>query len=509
MKKWLGFICTAVLLLLLNVLPVAAQVGDMGFFGGITEGVRLPKTTEVLLAQNASSSANMQLELAYKEVIFLSGEPVTFEGTINVRPSGSVTDKDSSGSYRVIYTVRGTDTASDDARIARTVTFTVNWRRQNNQVVKDYVATAWTETITAGGQTFTLDWRQSHFDVSILESRSAGVTYYAGDMSMKAVYRGDSATSHEVAGTIYGYTSAWSHSEVQRLDGRVYTAAWDMQYQVRPSVSVEKALQYSPNEPMAISFPGNYREVMANQSGLQYDITVQPTRFNHVAKTGGASISTYNTFEQLIAPDVSYLKGNFAEADISKLFAMEVLDGDPKFFQPNQQITRGQYVTMLVKALKLPIDTSYQQTSNSRTNKKVAVNVVFPDVMPERADYPYVMAAYTAGLAVGRGNGHFYVDSPIEREEAYVLLVRALGLSSLGPEPTPMTPFSDDASISAWAKKDLYAASRIGLLTGDLQGRVLPHTKISKAEAAAMVNRLVEYMRTGLRNDYSEYIVNY
>jgi len=506
MKKWIGFLCAAAATLLLGVTAVTADIGDSGFFGGITEGRRLPKTTEVLLAQNASSSANAATELAYSEVIFLAGEPVTFNGTLTVRPSGAVSDSENVGSYRVVYTVRPSASTDSDTSIARNITFNVNWRRQDNQIVRDYTVSSWTETISANGQSFQLDRARSHFEVSILEWKSAGVTYYAGDLSQLAVYRGDAGTTHELSGTIYGYETAWSRAEVQRLEGRVFANDWQMQYEVRPSVSVEKQLQYSQNEPMAIGFPGNYREVMSNQSGLQYNITVVPARMVGMETSGGATLNTYNTFEQLMAPDVSSLKGHFAEADISKLFAMGVLDGDVKFYQPNQQITRGQFVTMLVKALKLPIDTSYQQQSSKRGAK---VSIVFPDVLPERADYPYIMAAYNAGLAIGRGSGQFYVDATISRSEVIVLLIRALGLTNLGLEPTPMTPFTDDVSIPAWAKKDIYAAARLDVVRGDNRGNFNPLTPVSKAEAAAFINRLVEYMRTGLRNDYSEYIVNY
>jgi len=506
MKKWIGFLCALAASLLLGMMSVTADIGDSGFFGGITEGRRLPKTTEVLLAQNASGSANTVTELAYSEVIFLAGEPVTFTGIMTIRPSGAVADGADVGSYRVAYTVRASDSTPDNASITRNITFNVNWRRQDNQIVRDYTVYAWTETLSAGGQTFQLDRSRSHFDISILEWQSAGVTYYAGDLSQLAVYRGANGTSHELTGTVYGYETAWSRAEVQRLEGRVFTNDWQMQYEVRPSVSMDKQLQYSQNEPMAISFPGNYREVMSNQSGLQYDITVSPSRFYGIETSGGTTLGTYNTFEQLMAPDVSSLKGHFAEADISKLFAMGILDGEVKFFQPNQQITRGQFVTMLVKALKLPIDTSYQTQTNRRGAK---VSIVFPDVLPERADYPYIMAAYKAGLAIGRGNGQFYVDSTISRDEAIVMLVRALGLTNLGLEPTPMTPFTDDNLIPSWAKKDIYAATRISIVRGDARGNFNPATPVSKAEAAALVNRLVEYMRTGLRNDYSEYIVNY
>jgi hypothetical protein len=159
-----------------------------------------------------------------------------------------------------------------------------------------------------------------------------------------------------------------------------------------------------------------------------------------------------------------------------------------------------------VKAIKLPVELPQPTT---RAKKNVTVNIVFPDVSAERADYPYIMAAYKSGLAVGRGNGHFYADYTIQREEAICILLRTLGLGNLGLDPTPVTPFIDDANISGWAKQDLYAAYKLGLIKPDINGKINPKENISKAEAAALVNILVDYMRTGIISDYTEHIVNY
>lgn len=488
-----------------------AATGDSGFFGGITEGVRLPKTTELLLAKTGSNTFTNVTNMPYKEVLFLNGVPATFEGLLDVKYSGGIADTAASGTYKVAYTVKNSTTTDAAVTIKRSITYDVKWRREGSQIVKDYTVSAWTETLVVNGATFVLDRGQSHFDISILEVKTPGVTYYKGDVSQKAVYRNQSGggrTTLDVSGSFYGYNSAWSNTETYRLDGEVYNDVWQMSYQIRPSVSVSKTLQYSRNEPTAISFSGNYREVMQNESGLQYDIFNLPAQFYGTPETGNEYLKTYNTFEQLTAPDVSWLKGHAAEEDIAKLFSMQILEGDSTFYKPNQSITRAQYVTMLAKAIKLPIDKAEQQAAVNNS-KKVTINVIFPDVMPEREEYAYIMAAYRAGLAVGRGNGLFHSDYSIQREEAIVILLRTIGLGNLGLNPTPVTPFADDSKISSWAKKEIYAALRIGLIYPDANGNFKPGEYITKAEAAALVNRLIEYMRSGIANDYKEHIVNY
>ncbi len=494
-----------------------AQMGDMGFFGGISEGTRLPKTTEILLEQeknNKNANTTIADNLNYKEVVFLDGRPVTFEGLLTVK-TGKIDDTVNVGTYKETYTVRPSDTTAEDISIERTITFNVNFRRENNQMIKDYEVSNWNETITTPGGDFRIDERQSRFGISVIEDHTPGVTYYKGNVSRRAVYtaggEAEGATTLETSGSFYGYKSAWSSTETHRVDGTVYAPDWQMQYQVRPSVSVAKLIQYDKNEPTAISFEGNYKEVMENKSGLEYDIFVKPKQFYDVSATGRANIASYNSFEQLIAPDLSALKGHFAESDIKRLFAMQVLEGAPSYYQPNQAITRGQYVTALVKAMKMPIKptTTATTTTNTRRRTTEPITIVFPDVPPERPEYPYIMAAYEAGLTVGRQNGNFAIDEPLDRQEAIVILLRSIGLEQLGLSPTPATVFTDDYKLASWAKKEVYAAWKIGLIRGDEDGAFNPTKLVSKADAAAFLNRLIDYMRADIALDYTEHIVHY
>ncbi len=492
-----------------NVIPAYANVGDMGFFGGVSEGRRLPKTTDEVMSSTGTSKSSSSTTpvFEYKEIVFLGGEPTEFKGTLTVKSGGTAIDyvKNPSGTYKDQFTIKSTSTGAETT-VARNITFNVNYYKSGTQVIKDYTTTAWTEVINTPNGTFTLDKNASNkYDVSIIEDHTPGVVYYKGDLSSKVTYT--DGTTHTLSGSFYGYNSAYSSTETHRLDGTIDygDGSGQYQYQVRPSVTVDKTIVYGKNEPQLTSFEGNYKEVIANESGLIYNVYITPPKYYAIDKYGQTEIETFNTFEQLIAPDTSYLKGNFAEFDIKKLFAMSILDGDPKHYVPSQAITRGEYVEMLAKAIKL--DTSkYASASGSRRNP---TTIVFPDVSPDRDDYKYIMAAYDTGLTIGRQNGHYYPDATITREEALVILLRTLGFSSLGLDSTPVTTFVDDAKISSWAKKDIYAAQRIGLISGDTNGKVNPQSFVSKAEAAALVNRLIDYMREDLQADYGRNIVNF
>jgi len=502
MKKILFLFGIVILMSFFFTCPVFAKSGKgIGFWGGITEGTRLPKTTEVILAQTAANK-NSQMVMPYKELVFLSGSPVEYEGTIAIKTTGAAAAD--AGTFKVSYVIAAR--SGDNASISRNITFNVNYRKEGSQTIYDYESTAWTENISSGGKTYRLVPSLSHFGVSILEDNTPGVSYFRGDLSQKTVYNdGTENVTLESSGSLYGYDCAWSNTETARIDSVISTGEWQMQYQTRPSVSVNKVLQYSENEPSVISFSGNYKEVMSNLSGLQYNIFVQPRQFYGIAASGGISISTHNTFEQLTAPDLAFLKGHPAEQDVRRLFSMQILEGDAKRYIPAQAATRGQFVSMLVKAIKLPIERIPAGTAK----KPAPMNIVFPDVMPGRPDYPYIMVSYKAGIASGRGKGLFQADAPIQREEAIVMMIKALGLSNLGQDPTALTPFADNASISDWARREISSAYRVGLIPPDNEGRLLPKANLTKAEAVAFINLLIDYMRTGIQLDYTEHIVNY
>jgi hypothetical protein len=275
-----------------------------------------------------------------------------------------------------------------------------------------------------------------------------------------------------------------------------------MMYQIRPSIQTNKVLQFMRNEPMAISFEGNYREVMQTVSGLRYDIFVPPQFMWDEPMQGAISIDVPNAFEQLPAPDLTFLRGNAAEHDVRRLFSMQILRGDPRFFQPSHAITRGQFVTAVARAIRLPI------TPPVQPRRGVMPDPTFGDVPQFRPEYAYIMAAYRAGIAVGRANGMFYFDYPIDRQEAMVILINALGLNQLGLNPTPVTIFADDALIANWARREVAVANMIGLVMPDENGNFYPTRQLSNGEAASLLNEFIEYMRVGLISDYADQIVN-
>ena len=484
-----------------------ASAGTMSFFGGTSEGLRMPTVMARLADPTLNGRRNIAGQYMYSEMLFVSGNPVLFEGNLNVSQSGTITDAEM-GNFTMTNSVTSSDRTADNVDLNRNITFGVQWRRQGDQIIFNYNVNAWSETITTPEGTFTLDPQQSHFVMSIIEDHNPGAVFYRGDISKRAVYMiGDGETIVvETTGVIYGFDSPYSSTETQRLDAFVMAPNWSMSYQVRPSVSVTTYLQYRDNTLMPISFTGNYMHFMENSSVAAYDIFVVPQPFHDIPTAGNFNIESRSTFEQLIAPDLTFLRGHFAEQDISRLFAQQIITGEPTHFQPAQLMTRGEFITALVNALRIEVPTA-QAATNNIFNR--ATRIVFPDVMPTRPEYNHIMAAYRSGLAHGRVDGNFHIDQPITREEAISILVRGIGLNNVAMNPTPVTAFADSLQISDWANRDIAAALELGLIVGDANGNLSPRDIISKAEGAALINRFIDYMREDLVRDYSERMVNF
>lgn len=493
-------------LILITAFPatVFAGAGTMSFFGGISEGLRMPTIIQRQNNPELNGRRNVAGTYNYSEMVFVSGNPSEFVGNLTVTQGGSVTD-DEFGTFTFTNTI-APNANTGSTTIARTIAWQVDWRRVNGQVIKNYSISAWTETITTPEGTFVLDPTQSFFYISIIEDHNPGISFYRGNISKRAVFNpGPEQIVVEATGHIYGFDSPYSSTETQSLDVWVLAPTWQMSYQIRPSVSVTTSLMYQQTTPTPISFQGNYMHFMSNQSIAAYDIFIVAQPFYWIDTSGSINIDTHMTFEQLPAHDLTWLRGHFAEQDISRLFAQGILSGPTNHFLPNQIMTRGEFITALVRALRIEVPIIQPQgTIFNRTQR-----IVFPDVVNTRPDYRYVMAAYRSGLAYGRSDGNFHVDVPISREEAIATLIRGLGLENVVPNPMPVTAFADSLQISGWATRDIAAALELGLISGDANGNFRPRDILTKAEGAAFINMFIDYMREDLVFDYSQRMVNF
>lgn len=494
MKKLTAFILTCII----GSTSVLAYEGEMGYFGGIVPGEKLPTTTE-LAAKKRSTS---KVTLPYKETIYLTGKPVVVSGTIQFKPN-EVDKEKGAGSYTETYTIRAEDAATE-SKVTRTVTIETKYIYDAvaRQTTKTSEIKKWTEVVVVNGNTYQLDSKNSSFSKSILEDYTPGVTYYRGDVSYEAVYNditgGENTLSVQVNGPIYGYEHNFAKTETQKRSVTVDTGLDQYYIEEMPTYTVYKELQYGSNEPDAISFDGNYKEVIRGEGSNTYNILAGHPGLYDNELVGSFNVIDAPKLEQLSIVSMPKLKGHPAESDIKKMYSLKIFTENPASFAAEKVVTRGEYIKMLVKALNITVPDVTEKKSSKKDVEEV---IIFTDLNKTHELYPYALAAYNAGLI---GSGRFGGSTMLTREEMVVLNVRAIGLQRLGIGTGDiMTPYIDDANISDWAKASVYAASKLGLAP-QANNYFFPTRKVTYAEAAATMVQVLDYLRYDLQKDYND-----
>lgn len=168
----------------------------------------------------------------------------------------------------------------------------------------------------------------------------------------------------------------------------------------------------------------------------------------------------------------------WAQDAVDTLLGANVVAGvAPGLFEPESDVTRAQFATLLVKADGLAPVASGQTP--------------FADV-PTTAWYaPYVAAAYNAGLLAGTSPTTFDPNGDITRAQMAVMLGKLLGSSA--PTGT-LSSFSDASAIPTWAQTGVQRAVGTGLMTGFPGGTFQPAGLTTRAQAAVVLAGYLKYI---------------
>lgn len=175
---------------------------------------------------------------------------------------------------------------------------------------------------------------------------------------------------------------------------------------------------------------------------------------------------------------------HWAREAIADLAARRIVNGSANYlFYPDQAVSRGEFASILIRALGLEeIDTA---------------DATFTDVKPEDWFKSSVETAYAYKLVSGFEDGTFRANTAITREEAMQMLARSVNivgkqrLSASSPGLV-LSDFQDADSLAEWAKEAVELCLQNGIVTGKEEGQLAPKSFISRAEIAVMVQRLLQ-----------------
>jgi uncharacterized repeat protein (TIGR02059 family) len=196
-----------------------------------------------------------------------------------------------------------------------------------------------------------------------------------------------------------------------------------------------------------------------------------------VAKINGNSIIG-PVMGSVFYPDIN---NHWGKGDINELTSKLIVSprsASTPVFEPNRNITRGEFGEYIAKALGL-------------TSKTTARS--FPDV-PANTRGGYIASAVDAGIITGYPDGTFKPEQPITREQMALMMVRAMSYAKQnvtlnGTAAQTLSRFKDAGKIQ---DKDTVAkAVQSGIIQGMSATSFQPKGNATRAQAVAMIKRVL------------------
>lgn len=263
-------------------------------------------------------------------------------------------------------------------------------------------------------------------------------------------------TENKLVGDVYEF-----HLFIQTADGKTVELS-----KFNQPITIELKVPTSVNPALA----GIY--YIANDGTLTYvggrlykDVIT--AEINHFSKYAVLEVSkTYS--------DVP--SSHWASNVIKELAAKQIVEGtSATTFEPERSVTRAEFTTLLVRALKL-------------TEKG---EMAFTDVKASDWFADSVSFAVKAGIVQGRSATIFDANAQINREEMVTLLLRAYEFKNGKVANTAIQTFADEDQVSSWATGFVRSAAALHLIQGRAANQFDPKGISTRAEAAQVLFNLL------------------
>ncbi|REK56570.1 MAG: hypothetical protein C6W55_07420 [Thermobacillus sp.] len=208
-----------------------------------------------------------------------------------------------------------------------------------------------------------------------------------------------------------------------------------------------------------------------------------PTRVERIDGRYYAIVSslTNSTYTVVWHPvEFADVAGHWARDAVNDMGSRMVIGGvGGNLYEPEREVTRAEFAAIIIRALGL---------------KPEEGKAPFADVHESDWYNGAVLTARAYGLIDGYADGTFRPDEKVTREQAMTILSRAMavtGLKQPSSADDPLSRFADAADVSAWARSGVADALRGGIATGRSGGTLAPQDGLTRAEAAALAQRLL------------------
>ncbi|MVO99727.1 S-layer homology domain-containing protein [Paenibacillus lutrae] len=194
--------------------------------------------------------------------------------------------------------------------------------------------------------------------------------------------------------------------------------------------------------------------------------------------------SRTNSVYALIGNEVEFadVEKHWAKTAVNEMGSRLIISGEGDgLFSPGRHITRAEFAAIVVRGLGLKLE---------GTNTYVS----YSDVAEKAWYHDAVASASQFGLIGGFEDGTFRPNDKITREQAMVIIAKAMNLTGLqadGSTADALQPFADRDAVSKWAKEAVAGSVKAGIISGRNASELAPQASMTRAEVAEVVRKLL------------------
>ncbi len=263
--------------------------------------------------------------------------------------------------------------------------------------------------------------------------------------------------------TVLDFTMMIGSRTISNFDN-VGQVTVSMKYDLKPGENPEKVILYYINEDGKL-------EIVLN---ARYDQTTGMISFNPSHFSKYAVVHSNVTFNDIDKPE-------WAKIYIEALAAREIVAGiGNNKFNPNGNVTRAEFIQMLVKAFELTDSTA---------------TTTFKDVKEGAWYHNSIATAQKLGIVKGKTDGNFGVTDLISRQDMAVMLYNTAKVANINLDSKNVTEFADKADISEYAIEAVESVQKAGIVSGIGNGLYAPKNISTRAEAAKIIYGLFNMVK--------------
>ncbi len=177
-----------------------------------------------------------------------------------------------------------------------------------------------------------------------------------------------------------------------------------------------------------------------------------------------------------MAAEFKDMPDDWSTAALTAAVENGLLGGSDGYIKPSDNMTRAEMATIMVRACGAT---------------KAADISGYTDLSPDDWYYSAMAMAVEMGAFTGSDN-KLNPESPITRQEAFLVLSRVFGLNTIPTDTEIIDTFKDGALVSDWARDGVAAIINYGYVGGN-EGYLNPLNNISRAEFAVVMDRMIKY----------------